>query len=83
MINARSSLVTAGMAINITAFIELQNEAAAFAREREDVQQRKASLVELSQSADEESFLRMGAAGSFIKCLRLNNPVNPSVIADR
>jgi len=41
---------------------ELQNEAAAFERERADVQQRKASLVELSQSADEGTYLRMGAA---------------------
>lgn len=41
---------------------ELRHEAAAIDKEREDVQLRKASLIELSQSGDEESYLRMGAA---------------------
>jgi uncharacterized protein YhaN len=41
---------------------ELRKEAAAMEEEREGLQQRKAVLIASSRSADEETFLRMGAA---------------------
>lgn len=41
---------------------ELRKEAAAMEEEREGLRQRKAALIASSRSADEETFLRMGAA---------------------